>query len=210
MPPKFHYQLEALFYRKDIGNILNYLTNDCDDYITHYKKEFRNDNPILARENVFNHYQSIIEVLYDGIYKIYSTDEQARIDLQKFFNSGNDIELCDSSANPIKIGNDLFNGINIYLVIDTPFTKSLKQGDKLLIHGINYNDYPDRVDEEVVASIKGLITESECYEHCSYSTNNYVSFVNFDKIGGNVESVLITPMNWETLIAKYEGLILVE
>jgi hypothetical protein len=207
MPLKFHYLLEAKFYRKYIGTTLDYLANNIDvnDYITHYRKEFSNDNPIIARENVFAHYQSIIDVLYDGINKTYTTDEQARIDLQKYFNSGNDIELFGSSANPTKIGSDIFNGINIYLVIDKPVTKGLKQGDKFLIHGINYTDYPDRVDEEIVASIKGLIKECECYELCSYSTGNYFSFVNFDKIGGSVDLVLKTPMDFDIFMNKFEG-----
>ena len=139
MTPTNHYFLEALFYRKAIGNKLDFLIKGCDlkDYITHYQKEFRNDSSIIAKEEALSHFQSLIEVLYEGIGKKYTSDKQAEIDLQEYFNSGNDIEF-GSISNKITVTDDLFNGINIYLVNDDPFMKEGKMGNKTLIRGINY------------------------------------------------------------------------
>ena len=207
MKPKIYYTVESLFYRKDIGNKLDFLLNNGDlkDAIHHLKREFKDESPIIARENAFNYFQSMVDVLYDGLGKKYTTDEQARIDLQKYFNSGNDFELMGDSPNKFKISDDLFNGLNIYMIVDDPITDKKKKNNKVLIHGINYIDYPGRVDEEIVDSIKGLIKECVYYEQNSYSFKDYFSFIVLDKIGGRVESILKTPLDLDSFITKHEG-----
>jgi len=202
----FHYSVDSLFYRKDIGDKFDFLMNNgnLDDSMVKTQKEFHNESPILAREAAFGHFQSYVEVLYEGIKKKYSSDERARIDLQKYFNSGNDVELMGSKPNKFKISDDLFNGINIYMVIDVPLTKKEKKGDKFLIHGIRYIDYPDKPDDEIISTIKGLVKECEYYELGQYSFGQYYSFIDFDKIGGKIETILKTPFDWDAFTEKYE------
>jgi len=207
MKSTFHYRLEALFYRKEIGNKLDFIIKggDLKDSITHYYKEFQNPIPIIAREDTFNHFQSFIDVFYDGINKTYTSDEQARIDLQKYFNSGNDIEMIGHSLNKFKVSDDVLFGINIYMIIDVPLFPGDKKGDKILIYGLNYIDYPDKVDEEIPKSIKGLIKECEYFEQSSYSFKDYMLFVDFHRICGKIESILKTPFNFNAFIEKYDG-----
>ena len=199
MAPHFHYTVDSVFYRKDIGDRFDFLVNrgNLDDAMVKTQKEFRNESPILAREEAFGHFQSYIEVLYEGIHKKYTKDENARIELQKYFNSGNDIELMKSRPHKFKISDDMFNAINIYMVVDVPFTEKEKKGDKFLVHGIRYIDYEERPDDEIRATIRGLVKECEYYELGSYAFNNHYSFVNFGNIGGKVESILKTPFDWD-------------
>lgn len=207
MNPHFHYIVDFLFYRKDIGDKFDFLMNngDLDDALVKTRKEFRNESPILAREEAFNHFQSYVEVLYDGIHKKYTSDEQARIDLQKYFNSGNDVEMMGSKPYKFKISDDLFNGINIYMIIDVPLTKKEKKGDKFLVHGIRYIDYPEKPDDEISSTINGLVKECKYYELGSYAFKNHYSFVNFGNIGGKVESILKTPFDWDAFTDKFES-----
>lgn len=200
--PHIHYIVESLFYRKDIGNKLDFLLNNGDlrDAIHHTKKEFKAESPIIAREKAFNHYQSIVDVLYDGIGKKYSNDAQARIDLQKYFNSGNDVEF-----NKFKISDDIFNGLFIYMIVDENSMGENKKKNKVLIHGINYIDYQEQVDEEIVDSIKGLISECKYYEQYSYALKDYFTWIVLDEIGGGVESILKTPFDLDLFISKHVG-----
>ena len=208
MNPHFHYTVDSVFYRKDIGDRFDFLVNkgNLDDAMVKTQKEFRNDSPILAREEAFGHFQSYIEVLYEGIHKKYTKDENARIELQKYFNSGNDIELMKSRPHKFKISDDMFNAINIYMVVDVPLTKNEMIGDKFLVHGIRYIDYEERPDDEICTTIRGLVKECEYYELGSYTFNNHYSFVNFRDIGGKVESILKTPFDWDAFTDKFEGI----
>ncbi len=207
MNPHFHYTVDSLFYRKNIGDKFDFLVNNgnLEEAFVKTQKEFYNDSPILAREEAFGHFQSYVEVLYEGIHKKFISDEKARIDLQKYFNSGNDVELMKGKPSRFKISDDLFNGINIYMVIDVPLTKKEKRGDKFLVHGIRYIENPDKPDDEIITTIKGLVKECEYYERGYYAFNNHYSFVNFGNIGGKIESILKTPFDWDAFTDKYDG-----
>ena len=83
-----YYTVESRFWRRKIGNKLDNLVNGIDfsDAFVNTSKEFHDSSPIKARKAAFNHYQSIIEVLYEGLSKKYTNDSQARIDLQCYLN----------------------------------------------------------------------------------------------------------------------------
>lgn len=208
MKPQFHYLVDSKFYRKDIGNKLDFLLNggNLEEAVVHTTKEFHNESPIVARVEAINHFQSYIDVLYEGKGKKFISDELARIDLQKYFNSGNDVELFGSKPNKFKIGDDIFNGVYVYMVIDKPIINGDNKGDKILIYGLGYLDYLDRVDKDIPLTINGLIKECHYYEQLSYSFNKYYSFMNFDKIGGGIESILETPFDWDAFMTKFDGL----
>ena len=50
-------------------------------------EEFRDENPIIAREKCFRFYQNYIDIFLDSKGKNYISHDQAEIDLQDFFNS---------------------------------------------------------------------------------------------------------------------------
>ncbi|SDC71590.1 hypothetical protein [Williamwhitmania taraxaci] len=207
MKQNIYYIVESSFYRKDIGNKLDFLFNNGDlkDAIHFSCKQFSDESPIIARENAFRHFQSIVDVLYDGLNKKYTTDKQARIDLQKYFNSGNDFEFLSNSPNQFKISDDFFNGINIYMIVDKAITDTNNKNDKVRLHGINYVDYHDRIEENIVESFLGLIKEFHYYDQYSYSFKDYLTFIDFDKIGGDIESVLKTPFDLKSFIINHKG-----
>ena len=149
MSSKLHYIVETKFWRRKIGNKLDNLVNGIDfsDAYVNTSKEFHDLSPIKARKAAFNHYQSIIEVLYEGLDKQYTNDYQARKDLQYYLNSDNDIELGNKTK--FKITDDFLNGIEVYMVVEKPLKgKEIKANGKYCIHGIRYVDYIDRLDND--------------------------------------------------------------
>ena len=197
------YTVETKFWRKNIGNKLEFLQNggDIRDAYQRSLKEFKNDSPIIAREEAFSHFQSIIDVLYEAMGKNFESDEQARFDLQKYLNSGNDFELFKNKSpeHRHKISDDVFNGIRVYLIIEDSVTKNTL---KIQIHSINYLDYPECVDEEVFISLDGLIKEVEYYEQFNYPYTKQHEFILLHPIGGKVELILKTPFNWNSFLKK--------
>lgn len=213
MTSEIYYTVETLFWRKSIGNKLEFLQNEGDlkDAIHHAKKEFKAESPIIARENAFSHFQSIVDVLYEGMEMEYTTDEKARIDLQKYLDSGNAVELLGNNpSKKNKITDDILNGIEIYMVIETAIDNSKeKQIEKVLIHGIRYIDYPERLDEGIIESLEGLIKEFHFYDDNSCSTKDYMKFLILFQIGGTVEPILKTPYDWDSFMKTHEGKVLV-
>ncbi len=158
------YTVETKFWRKKIGNKLVFIQRggDIHDAYQRSVKVFRNNSPIIARDQAFSHFQSIIEVLYEAMNKTFVCDGQARLDLQEYLNSGNDFELFGSKTpeHSHKISDDVINGIFVFLIIEDLVSKESK---KIQIHSINYLDYPERPDDEIQHSLKGLIQEAAIY-----------------------------------------------
>ena len=185
MKPIVHYIVESKFWRKKIGNKLNNLINGIDfsDSYVNTSKAFHDLSPIKARKAAFNHYQSIIEVLYEGLSKQYRNDYQARIDLQYYLNSENDVELGNDIK--FKITDDFLNGIEVYMVVDKPLKgKEIKANGKYCIHGIRYVDYIDRLDNDLIENLENLFVENQYYEEYNYPTNKEQVLNHFDPIGG--------------------------
>lgn len=209
MNSKIYYTVETKFWRKNIGNKLEFIQNggDIRDAYQRSVKEFRNDSPIIAREQAFSHFQSIVEVLYEAMNKPFVCDEQARLDLQEYLNSGNDFEMFGSKSLEYrsKISDDVFNGIRVFMVVEDLNTDELK---KIQIHSINYLEYLERPDEEIQNSIKGLIQEVEIYEQFDFPYGNHQELIILHSIGGKVESILKTYFNWKSYVKKYDGMCL--
>ncbi len=204
--PKIYYTVETKFWRKEIGNKLDFLQcgGDIKDAYQRSVKEFVNESPIIAREKAFRYFQSIVDVLYEAKGKEFVSDEQARIDLQAYLNSGNDFELFGDRPQDqrTKISDDVFNGIRVFANIqDAKSKKSIA----LQIHSINYVDYFERPDDEVIVSLKGLIEECKQYETHSYPYDKQLQFLSLHSIGGKVESILKTPFNWDFFTHKHTG-----
>ncbi|TRX65909.1 hypothetical protein [Carboxylicivirga sp. M1479] len=211
MSSKLYYIVESKFWRRKIGNKLNNLINgvDLSDAYVNTSKEFHDSSPIKARKAAFNHYQSIVEVLYEGLRKKYTNDCQARNDLQYFMNSDNDIELGDETK--FKITDDFLNGIEVYMIVETPLNgKVLKANGKYCIHGIRYADDIGRLDNDLIEYLENLFIENKYYEEYNYPTEKELVLKHFDPIGGNAEFYLQTPFDWDALMLKFDGQVLMK
>lgn len=204
MVGKIYYVVETLFWRVQIGNKLDFILNgDIKEAIQHSVEEFKDTSPIAARENAFNHFRSIVDVLYDGIGKNYTTENQARVDLQPYFNSGNSLELLSSIPNKkFQLSEDILNGIEVYVVTEEPLDGNREQTHKHLIHSIGYADTSNSNNEDVISCLKGLITEYKFYEKYFYPLNNYIEYLVLDNVGGGCDAILKTPFDWEAFFKK--------
>lgn len=201
-----YYKVVSRFWRKKIGNKLDYLLKGIDfsDAYVNTSKEFHNSSPIEARRAAFNHYQSFIDVLYEGLNKNYTNDYQARIDLQYYMNSDNDIELGNESK--FKITDDFLNGIEVYMIVEKPLNgKEIKANGKYCIHGIRYIDYIDRLDSDLIENLGNLFVENQYYEEYNYPTEKEQVLKHFDSIGGKAECYLQTPFDWDYFMKEFEG-----
>lgn len=206
MEVQIYYTVEARFWRRKIGNKLDNLLNGIDfsDAYVNTNQVFCHSSPIEARTNAFNHYQSIIEVLYDGLGKKYTNDLQARIDLQYYLDSENNVELGNKTK--FKITDDLINGIEVYMIAEEPLKrKDFKTKGKYCIHGIRYIDYIDRLDNDLIKCLKNLFYENQYYKEHNYSIGNEQVLKHFEPIGGNAESFLQTPFDWDNLMKEFDG-----
>ena len=206
----FHYKVKI--------NLINFKTKDGVKFITQ-EKEFRNENPIVARKEAFDEYQEWVNNLYTGVGKHngYVNDRQARIDLRGFIKQNHDIEIDNKIYN---INNPFEFGIGVYFVIDEPYDAippnsfldnfrkknadlpelsfDDKIGDEILIHGIG-NSF--RFNNPLEISYE-LNTEISYYEHYGYDKENYERHYDFydadtkeiDKI-----RILATPFDWSGL-----------
>ena len=199
----FHYKLKV--------NLIRYQTKDSIDFITH-EIVFKNENPIIAREKVFDEYQEWINDLYTGIGKIngYTSDKQARIDLQTFIQNKN-IKINNEDYD---INNPLEYGIGIYFVIDEPYNNPSflerfsddsfldKKGDEVLIHGIgNTPEYNDPFEVSDSLSI-----EIVYYDHYEYDKGTYERYYDLYDPELDIDRIHIldTPFDWAELNEKNE------
>ncbi|MDT0295404.1 hypothetical protein ACFQ3R_02775 [Mesonia ostreae] len=202
MKTNIHYLVEAKYWRREVPNIHDKfsvgLPTEADIAETHTK--FEHASPIVARGAAFNHYSSILDVLYDGLEKQRTTDAQARIDLQKYLDSGNALELGNTTK--FKTSPDFDKGIEIYLVMENLLKKT---EEKFLIHGIRYLDYPERLDGGVEESLQGLIKEYTSYQQNGYEIKNNTEALNLEDVGGEKVTIIKTPFNWQKLVLDYKG-----
>lgn len=206
MDAKIHYIVESTFWKRKVGNRLDNFLNGVDliNSFVNTSKEFRNSSPIEARKAAFNHYQSIVEVLYDGLNKEYSNDYQARIDLQYYLNSENDVELGNNTK--FKVTDDLLNGIEVSMIVEKPLKgRVIKAKGKYCIHGIRYIDYFDRLDNDLIENLKNLFVENQYYEEFNYPTDKEQVLKHFDPIGGSAEFYLQTPFDWDNFMNDFDG-----
>lgn len=199
-----HYQIETKYWRRAVPNIHDDSHNETPtkNDLVETKKEFHNALPIKARKAAFQHYNSILEVLYCGMGNTQTTDKQARIDLQQYLDSGNGIEYMSKYPNKKhKINSmDMHNRIEIYMVVN---------GEKTAIHGIRYLEYTDQLDEGLIEGLEGLVLEYKYYNENNYATNNYENNIDLSPIGGVKTTIIETPVDWESLILDYSGLELI-
>ncbi len=207
----FHYVVKARIIRNKKDGEIDFLE---------FEKEFRNENPIEARNAAFNHYQNYIDVFLENKEKVYESHKQVENELVDFWDSGNKRQLLNTD---LYLSDSEENGIGVFFVIDEPISylnkSSLEesfleeQGESFFIHGIGGflfgSDYG--------GLILNLGREYEYYKHYNYPTNHQeidVLFANLEDVGegylGNGEwkehyyepnwyKILETPFDWTGL-----------
>ena len=185
---KSHYLVHGLFWKKQMRN---------DDYFEAKKdnlcsiiKTFEDTDLSKARQAAFAYYQSLIDVLYEALGDCYTTDQQARIDLQAFLHAG-----CSKSKKHIGkmvFDDNLFNEIAVYWVNGT---------EKRLIHGIWYQDKdePHQLDERLATMGSNLIKEHSYYErhHLPFEGETLCDMTDLNL---GFQFVLPTPFDWDGFV----------
>ena len=184
--------MNAPFHYKVIVKALRYHTPDQIDFIN-VEQEFRDEIPIKARERAFNFYQNYIDVFLEGKGLPYTTDKQARIDLDSYFNPGTKtVTLYDGGG--LEWDDKWGNGIVVLLVIDTKINKYYEIGDKSILHGIGYIELhlPDPLN-----MISGLDTEMDLYNEFGYEHPETIKIDYHDEEELNSYEIIPTPFDWK-------------
>lgn len=195
MKAAFHYLVKAKLIRKIEGKELDF---------EEINKKFENENPIIARKEAFNHYQSWIDILLQDKGKEYVTDKEARKDLISFIEPGATAKL-KTDDKEIEFNDESFgNGVGVYFVADQPPCLSdFDIGEEVLIHGIgNFGGISMHH-----TTFFNLFYEFEYYKHYNYETKNTETEITYcmrdawqddwEEDGLITEKILKTPFNWK-------------
>ncbi|MGL2963858.1 hypothetical protein ACSVH2_08590 [Flavobacterium sp. RSB2_4_14] len=186
MEASFHYVVKA--------KLIRFIKDDVIDFIE-INEKFENANPIEAREKAFDVYQNHIDVLLQGINKIYVSDEQAREDLVSYVDSGMVIK-GEGLFGDFEFSNSYGNGIGVYFVIDNPIEDKIfedKIGDEYMIHGISY------AGAGAQSLMDSLNHEFWYYDHFGYDFKNHKITVDFYEADADItepNDILKTPFDW--------------
>lgn len=134
-------------------------------------KVFKNDNPIIAREKAFEHYQTYIDLFLLSKNRFYINHELAIKRLQDFFNSYNE---QNSNILGQKISSDTNMGISVYYsTYPKPIHKTTEGieyfKDEKIIHNINKKIQDFDMQEICFCN---LLNEAKIYKANKYPVNN--------------------------------------
>lgn len=200
----FHYVVKA--------KLIRHIKGSGEIEFLQFEDKFENENPIVARNLAFKHYQNYIDVLLEAKHNKYISDKQAREELISFIDPGTKtkIQLGESE---VEFSDTFGNGIGIFLIVDIPKPDNVyddKEGEEILIHGIGnisyLSDDPDRLIFE-------LQRESDYYTFFNYQTDNnlvevvYCSRDEWEEGYRDDEpatyQILNTPFDWTGLDKPY-------
>ena len=214
----FHYVVKA--------KLIRHIKGSGEIEFLQFEEKFENENPILARNLAFKHYQNYIDVLLQGKQKKYFSDKQARDDLKSFVGPTRNETLVFGETE-IDFSNTFNNGIGVYLIINNPlpatdyiepytilgdkYTYSnlpaVEQNDEVFIHGIG------NIGCDTNSLIFELEKEYEYYTFYNYETDNQVIEVVYCNSNEWEEGyredepatyiILETPFDWTGLDKPY-------
>jgi len=223
MTPAIHYEF--------IAKIIKRKNKDEEFEFIETRKEFHDDEPIRAREQVFRYYQNYVEVMLESKGLKYESFTQARMAL-------------DSYLNPNKENTKNYNGtgIGIMLVIDNPIDYNLsKRKEEMerfidetdieaiknaniedlmkfeeslnkyeMIHSIGDISYISDSPESLMCALE---REYEYFTHFKYDTGNHVEKIVFCDSNEWLEGyrddepqaykILKTPFDWSGMNRPY-------
>ena len=183
---KSHYLVHGLFWKEQMLNA-DYLEARKDNLCS-INKTFEDADLSKARQAAFAYYQSLI----DALGGCYTTDQQARIDLQTYFHAG-----CSKSKKHIgkmTFDDNLFNEIAVYWVNGT---------EKRLIHGIWYRakDEQLQLDERLATMGSNLIKEHAYYERHALPIEEE-TLCDMTDLNLGFQFVLPTPFDWDGFVEE--------
>ncbi|AWG22915.1 hypothetical protein FFWV33_15965 [Flavobacterium faecale] len=183
MKDEIYYVVEGTLYRNK---------GDVDDLIE-INETFTNDDPIIAREAAFSHYQSYIEVLLESKGKTYISHKETEKELADFVKSGIKHKLLPDMVDMDAISLSIFMKRKVPLSYTTTFGETGYQ-DTWQIHYLD-NKFEDWRDY----TLKGLRYEYSLYEKNGYDCRNHIlRCSNKNNTSGKVlKSTLKTPLFME-------------
>lgn len=193
MGVSIHYKVKA--------KLIRFIKDGVIDFFE-INEKFENDNPIEAREQAFLFYQNNIDVLLQGVDKIYISDKQTRVDLNSFVDSGR-IAKQEGIFEGLKIAESYGNGIGVYMVIDIPRKDDVINdpiGEEYAIHEISFTG-----DDTDMLTFS-LTQEYLYYEDFGYNTKDYKQIINYFEVEDNEVceyTILKTPFDWTGLDIPY-------
>ena len=185
---KSHYLVHGLFWKGQMHNA-NY-HEARKDKLCCINKTFEDDDLSKARKEAFAYYQSLIDVLYEALGDSYTTDQQARIDLQTFLNAG--CSKAKTRIGKMAFDDNLFNEIAVYWV---------NGAEKRLIHGIRYRpkDEQQKLDERLATMGTNLIKEHAYYERHALPIEEE-TLCDMTDLNLGFQFVLPTPFDWDGFV----------
>ena len=199
MKAAFHYIVKAKVIR---------LTESNEPAFEEISKSFENENPIRAREEAFDFYQSWIDILLQNKQKKYVSDRETRKELISFIDPTVSTKLYSGDTEIEFNKNSLGYGIGVFFVPDieigVSYSGRIETGAELLIHGIGNFGRKYMLDDNVCI----LSSEAEYYQHFNYDTDNkevdivycfrccYDDGCEEDKIV-DTRKILETPFDWD-------------
>lgn len=137
-----YYIVKSYYWRRAVPNVHDHRSKrviTSADRVDQIKK-IEDCNPLIARKKAFEHYNSIIDVLYQGLSIPKRKGDNICIDMQAYLDSGNGVEYKkDNSKLRFKMNSyDQENEIAIYCV---------HENTKLCIHGVFYLDYIENIKD---------------------------------------------------------------
>lgn len=180
MKNDIYYKITGTLYRSK-GQEVNPIEID---------ETFEDDNPIIAREKAFNHYQSYLDVLLQSKGKEYVSHKKAEPELQDFVKSGKKHKFL-----PEIVDTDGMS-LSIYMV------KKIPQAFQNAFGETDYQDrwrihYIDNKQEDWSAYVlKSLMFEHSIYVKNGYNYKNHL--VACDTLGyfkkRSIQPILKTPL----------------
>lgn len=192
----FHYVVRVDLISVVKGQSPQLITNE---------KEFKNENPIVARERAFDYLQNFVDVLLQSLDKEYTSDRQARKDLRPF----TQYEFTESESGSV---GKFFGGIGVFMIQNenpelSDWRFPLQDGFNNIIYSIGRLGeigFAMEDEHDNYLFVETLDAEYTLYEHYNYDTKNYVTVIEYyGRPLGTMEDnqlleydVLETPFDW--------------
>jgi hypothetical protein len=193
MKPKIFYHLKGTMFRSK--------GNETD--LVEINEIFKNENPIIARENAFKTYQNYIDVFLQANNKQYISYEQTVIELQDFTNS--------YKREYWKIGNEIISeidldfdkGLNLYMVYENSPIYQTVEGEKIYENKLLIHFIENKLSDFVWNVLDNLFEEFKVYKMNKYDFKNYkIEIETADPFSNetNVKDYLETPIDFYRIL----------
>jgi hypothetical protein len=200
------------FYYLVKAKLIRHISGSGEIEFLQFEDKFEEENPIVARNIAFKHYQNYVDVLLQAKQKKYYSDKQAREELKSFIDPGTKTKI-QFGESEIEFSDAFGNGIGIFLIVDVPEPDNGygdKDGEEIFIHGIGdigfLSEDPDRL-------IFQLQREYEYYTLYNYDTQNKIIEVvycsrdeweeGYREDEPSTYKILETPFDWSGLDKPY-------